>query len=103
MIEKISLETRVEDRFKLKTPSQKWYSKLQSLIDEMPPELKGKIRAYTTGDNEVTIYDCEIYDDFVSRDTTGIEFRRDVCEIVELSKSKLGTLNFPFIVESTCG
>lgn len=99
----ISLETTIADRFRLKTAPEKWYLKIQDLLDQAPDELIGRVRAYTTGDKSITLYDSEKYDRFVAKRGSRFESTHDVCEIVELSGSKLGEFKFPFDVESTCG
>lgn len=91
---------------KLTSSEKKWLQELQDHLDNAPVSLRkkgrlDKIRSFTIGDPDVTVYDGEKFDEYVEgRSNNHI---KDVCVDVNNSNSELFHLRFPFCVESTAG
>lgn len=77
---------------------RKWIKKLQKVLNECPSR---RMSSYTTGDNDITIYDIAAdaseLSDNAARDSN------DWCNVVEATGTRLAVIKFPFAVQSTAG
>ena len=86
----------------LTVKEQKWLDRLEKVLDAAPRSLGKKVRSYTIGDDNITLYDKRKYEEFVGKyERRGIY--SDVGPTVEASDSQIRSFDFPFCIESTAG
>lgn len=81
----------------LTAAERKWIRALQATLSLCPSK---RMIAFTTGDNDVTIYDRSfrnLVDEMVMRGNV------EVGQAVHELDAELATLRFPFLVQSTAG
>ncbi|AUR84796.1 hypothetical protein NVP1063O_129 [Vibrio phage 1.063.O._10N.261.45.C7] len=92
---------------KLTEKEKKWFARLEKTLAAAPDSLKKKdgkfLRSFTTGDNDITVYDASKYDTWVDSQNFRLGYEGDVGPQVEKSEAGLYNLVFPFCVESTAG
>lgn len=90
---------------KLTVKEKKWLERLEKTLDAAPASLASKVTAYTIGDNNITLYDKNKFDNFMENNPkySSSICIRDVCWLVGKSESEIKNFYFPFTVESTAG
>lgn len=82
----------------LNAAEKSWLKRLQKLIDECPST---RMAAFTTGDNDLTIYDLEFEDEI--NELLDTHECSDFCLAVREAEAELGSIVFPFSIHSTSG
>lgn len=84
-----------------------WLSRFYKTMAAAPGSLAGKVGSYTVGDQFIVLFDQVKFDDYIQgkHDThsSGMYDERDKCIEVDASESEIGSVSFPFSVESTAG
>ena len=85
----------MSDTTKITAEERKWLRKVQKVIDECP---SNRLGFFTTGDNNIVMYDSESYDNLGLRDSV-----IDPAPAIESNGLILGSIFFPDNVEGLCG
>ena len=89
---------------KLTKKEDAWLERFRKTMAAAPDSLSRKISAYSTGDNNITIYDIQKYDSYFEENPIShTSDSRDQCTLVNDSESELEVIYFPFLIESTAG
>lgn len=80
-----------------------WVASVQRAISKK--RRGSRIRAYIIGDDQIVLYDKNVYDAYVAAKVAKnpMWIESDVCVTVNDSGAYLAEINFPFTVESTAG
>ena len=88
---------------KLTKKEQAWIERFQKTMAAAPRSLSHKVWSFTTGDDNITLYDREKFLKYCE-DNPDVERRKvDHCTIVEEADAEILWVQFPFPVESTTG
>jgi len=88
---------------KLTKKEEAWIERFKNTMASAPETLGSKMSSYTIGDNEITLYDKEVFDNYFEENPEHSWSSLDHCALVEESSSELMYIRFPFSVESTAG
>lgn len=84
----------------LSSAEKLWLKKLQDLLDKCPTERFG---SYTTGDDDITIFDKVKFDEWSKTRLDLHESTGELCYKIQKAGAFIQTIDFPFSVESTSG
>lgn len=82
---------------------KKWLRKLDLLLAKAPSTLAGKVSTYTTGDNNITMFDKRKVDAYIESLGFRENHNDERCTEVEKAGSDTRVFRFPFAIESTAG
>ncbi len=83
-----------------------WLERFKSTMAAAPSSLNNKIGSFTIGDRDITLFDKQKFDTYITKkneEAYGYYDEQDKGIEVQASDSEIMVIMFPFHVESTAG
>ena len=87
---------------KLNKKEQAWLERFQKTMAAAPPSISKKLRCYTVGDSELTLFDKQKFERYEEEINDRLDHREFGQQVTD-SGSEITTITFPINVEGTSG